>query len=280
MVWLQLWLQAVFRHIAGVAGMSKAGSSSFPPGESHAGQSADDLPDHLVPLSRLLARMLRYNGGEPRLYRDDQGWVFFEDILRFTPRWTKDEVQVVLALSANHRGKRFECDFRAGGQPKVRATQRESWRPPPRRRPTPSPSRRHPDESPQARSQAPAEEDAPHEHNDNDNPAEPRSQAPADEDAPHERVDPPSQAPAVVPAHNSGELHDTVRATSSQYRTWRRMQEGNGVAWVCEKDTSVRFREDTPGPWTLYQDPHHREADNRMKQYWYNEETEEWFFRS
>ena len=62
MVWPQLWLHAVcVCHIPGVAGMSKAVSSSSRLAQIHGAQSVDDLPSHVVPLSRLRPRVLRYD---------------------------------------------------------------------------------------------------------------------------------------------------------------------------------------------------------------------------
>ena len=276
MAWLQLWLQAVSLHIQSWVRMSGAASSSARAGDICGAQEDDGLPLHLIPLSRHLAKLLRYGPPQAGLYQDRDGWSFFEDVLRFADRWTKEEVEIVLALSANHRGRRFECDFDSGGQPKVRATQREKWAPPPRRRPTPPPARR---QDPQSRpavlswvpagtgSAAGAFEDIA---------ALPRSRSPAQEgaDAAPIAALPRSRSPATP------EESETRRATSSQWRSWRAMQEDYGVAWVCENDTSARFRENSPGPWVLYQDPENRDPENRMRQYWHNADTEEWFFRS
>ena len=64
--------------------------------------SRDGLPADLEPLSRLLARLLRHSG---KVRVDQDKWCQMKDLLRFTPGWSQQKVEVVVALSLAGRAR-------------------------------------------------------------------------------------------------------------------------------------------------------------------------------
>jgi len=63
----------------------------------------------------------------------------------------------------------------------------------------------------------------------------------------------------------------TYRSVSSSNNEWSRY-DLDGSAGVWFSNSHDTFREDEPGAWTQYTDPHAGRC------YWYNQETEEWFY--
>ena len=257
---------------AGGAGMSVASSSSCRPGDGELQGDNDGLPGELEPLSRRIAWFLRYPRVRYGLFMDENGWCSMTDLLKFTSGWTDTQVECVVALSSGRRGKRFEAQSGPGGEMKVRATRL----PPRRRRPTPPELRRTAENS---------EKEVVHAA-----PASTQASAvaaeavetllpPTTEDEDTDDQDVAAGAAEVVAAPRTPERLSARRSESSEWRWWQAMQDGSGVVWKCEADTTVRFREDSPAPWMLYQDPQQRDPENQPRLYWHNETTKEWFWR-
>ena len=64
------------------------------------------------------------------------------------------------------------------------------------------------------------------------------------------------------------------RVQSSTYRWWQCQADPNTPLkrWINEEEPHDAFREDCPGAWRKYFDPHNQLV------YWWHENTEEWFF--
>ena len=260
----------------------------------------EDVPAELQPLSRRLEDLLLHN--ELQWPMDHSGWVRLEHVLDATPEWSRQDVRWVLSLSVGPLGKRFEESSQPDGQIFVRAAQRQPWQPPPRRRPTP-PELRMP-ARPRSPRTPPPQPPTPRRLT-TVPPPQPRATeffdisggddgaaSPAEDGAAASVVADWSAAAASVPDDHAVSLAAsfvaapstppmppptvpaTRRSCSSTYRMWQALPNGQGgLTWVCEEDQTERFDDANPAPWTLY-----RVSPNEQQLYWYNADTEEWFY--